>query len=553
MKTFILSLFLYFSLGIGSLSAQAAFDSNFDNGRVDSAYFGGDAYVLAPIANLHARVTGIKGDTTVFKIYDHEGYRLRDYHRMVYRYEGDSAWHFFENGSKTGSRAYYYFNNSSPFLYDTLYLAYWYPWTWQDQQDYIAALRGSSAHLRNLGPRGTSYEGRPLYGYEITDTSYLDCYKQKMVITARQHPIENINGYFVKGLTDYLLYGSDSTAQYLRKHYRFFIYPMLNPDGVFHGSGQNVLGQGLNREWAPGLSLGGTPEIDSIRPYLYAETGGQVDYAVDIHSNPGSNIRYYWWGINDSSYLDPDSVARAKAYVQGVESQDAAANGGQSLFQNYIQGNGINGSLTATNWFFATMGAHAFTFEPTSTPIRLSSDQVPASRMESAGASLVKGFYGLFAGVAPMQVRLQADSLTASVAISGGQAPYTVQWVGPQTYQGDSLQAAAPGTYQVSVSDAGGCSWQGKVEIKLPTALEASMLDELKVYPNPSEGIIRLEWPAHRELLALSLWDLQGRQVMSLPTDSREFVLSDLPSGTYLLHFRFEEGSVQKQLRIRQK
>ena len=85
------------------LFSQISFDSNFDNGRVDSAYHGGDAYVLAPISNLHVRLSGVKDSLPVFKIYDIEGYRLRDYHRMVYRYEGDSLWRFFDMGSKVGS------------------------------------------------------------------------------------------------------------------------------------------------------------------------------------------------------------------------------------------------------------------------------------------------------------------------------------------------------------------------------------------------------------------------------------------------------------------
>lgn len=500
---------------------------------MDSAYWAGDAHVLAPIVNLHVQVAGVKDSTPRFKIYDFEGYRLRTYHRMVYRYEQDSVWHFFDQGNKTGTVNYYYFQNNAPFLHDTVYIAYWYPWTWENQQDYIQQISGSSPHLRNLYPRGTSYENRPLWGYEITDTSYTDCYKQKVVFTFRQHPTENINGYFMRGLSNYLLYAQDSMSDYLRKHFRFLIYPMLNPDGVFHGMGPNLLGQDLNRSWNPGMLPGGCPEIDTIRNYIWAETDGHADYAIDIHSNPGSNIRYYWWGINGSSGLDADSVARALAYVESVAQQDAA--GGQGLFQNNIQGNGISGSFTAGNWFFNTLGAHAFTFEPTSTPISMTSDQVPASRMEAAGASLAKGFWQLFQGTEPMRVQLYSDSSLAWVEVQGGQPLYQIQWNDPAMQQGDSLTGVSMGTYKVVVTDAGGCSWSGQVDVFGNTSLKAEPDQMIRVFPNPTHGEIWIELHAPSRL---SLWDKQGKIYKTweaLPAAKQHLKLPELPAGIYQL------------------
>lgn len=518
--------------------AQLQFDDQFDNGRVDSSYFAGDAHVLAPITNLHVRVTGLKDSTPIFKMYDFEGYRLRTYHRMVYRYAQDSVWHFFDQGIKSGSVNYYYFQNNTAFLHDTVFIAYWYPWTWQNQQEFIQRIDGSSPYLRNLSAKGHSIENRPLWGYEITDTSFTDCYKQKVVFTARQHPTENINGYFVRGLTKYLLYAQDSTAAYLRKHYRFFIYPMLNPDGVFHGIGQNLLGQGLNRDWNPGLNPGGCPEIDSIRPYIWAETGGHVDYAIDIHSNPGSNIRYYWWGITSASGLAADSVARALAYVQSVARQDAI--GGQGLFQNQIQGNGINGSFTAGNWFFNTMGAHAFTFEPTSEPISMTSDQIPASRMEMAGAALAKGFEGLFQGTEPMKVELSTDSLSAWVTISGGVPPYTILWDDPQMQTGDTLTAVPAGIYQVTVTDANGCKADQTVFLQGANPIGNLQQPEAHLFPNPAQGevILQLSHP-----VAVRIWNTEGRIVKNLgrKTAGKHLLqLSGLAEGLYWFEMEYK-------------
>lgn len=52
------------------------------------------------------------------------------------------------------------------------------------------------------------------------------------------------------------------------------IYPMLNPDGGYTGSGQNTPGQGVNREWEEGRTPGGTPETDTIRPVIWKGQSG---------------------------------------------------------------------------------------------------------------------------------------------------------------------------------------------------------------------------------------------------------------------------------------
>jgi hypothetical protein len=368
------------------LYGQFQFDAAFDSGRLDSAYVSGNSWTLSPPINIHCRISGVKDSIPAFRIFDQEGYRLRYDHRMVYRYEGETEWHYFDNGDKTGSVAYYYFSNNSPFIKDTVYLAYWFPWSFAENENFLLGI-ASHPFVQNFGVRGNSVQGRPLYGFAVTDPGFPSANKMQVVITGKQHPTEFIHSRHINGIIDYLLNGTDSIALALRQHYIFHFYPMLNPDGVFNGLETNMTGSGLNRDWVAGTSASGlSVEIDAIRPAIWNDTGGHADFAIDFHSNPGHRGQYYWWGLKDGP--TPDTVARASELIGHIAWHDAADHGGLSLTQDSIWGNTYGGTaLTAGNWFNGTLKAIGFTFESGSVPPQ------SLQRLEEVGVSICKGFY----------------------------------------------------------------------------------------------------------------------------------------------------------------
>jgi hypothetical protein len=73
--------------------------------------------------------------------------------------------------------------------------------------------------------------------------------KKVVVIDARQHPGEPLGSHVCEVLTTLIL--SDSTVgKLLRERYKFYIVPMLNPDGVVLGNHRlNVAKLDLNRIW----------------------------------------------------------------------------------------------------------------------------------------------------------------------------------------------------------------------------------------------------------------------------------------------------------------
>ena len=532
-------LLILFSLFIFSLSSfgQLAFDDNFENGRLDTVFMDSSEYALAPVTNLHFRLTGATGQTPEFKIFDSIGHHLRFYHYMVYRYEGQSNWHFFDTGNKTGTINYYHFKNNTPFTHDTVYIAYWFPYTYTDLENFLNSISGSQ-HLIHSGAKSTSPGGRNLYGYQVTDTAYSSCYKKNVVITARQHPIEFINGYFVEGMTNYLLYGTDSIADFLRRNFHFYFYPMLNPDGVAEGLAQNLFGQGLNREWEDSLVSGGTPEVDSIRYVIWNETNQRVDWAIDIHSNPGSNSLYYWWGYTQNSPVPQWQIDDALEYVQSVSMYDTSSTVNSTSYSNNIQGNGANSSLTATNWFRNTFNAIAFTFEPTSEPMGWTGDnRYTIDQLKKAGKSLAMGFISVHDTLEAFGGTLLVNADTLKVHISGGLPPYSYSWTGPVSGNTSAIATSVPGHYSITVTDALGCTWTRDVNHQPLNLLEISQ-NPCLVHPNPSRGHIEVNCLEGLEIESIRLYNSMGKEIKyeeSKMNNSIQLDFSTAYSGVYIL------------------
>jgi hypothetical protein len=95
---------------------------------------------------------------------------------------------------------------------------------------------------------------------------------------------------------------------------------------------------------------------------------------------------------------------------------------------------------------------------------------------------------------------LGCDDGSATVAASGGTAPYTYAWnVAGTGATIDNLDPVCPfSTYIVNITDADGCSASGQVNVLCgPDAInEVNALDNMIVYPNPNNGIFNVELAA---------------------------------------------------------
>ncbi|XP_026818246.1 cytosolic carboxypeptidase Nna1-like isoform X3 [Rhopalosiphum maidis] len=136
---------------------------------------------------------------------------------------------------------------------DTVYLAYNYPYTYTNLQDYLIKLKDDpvKAVFTKLRVLCRTLAGNNVHYLTVTEPCQEEDPKQKKVIvlTARVHPSETPSSWMMKGFIDFLT-GDSLQAKELRNRFIFKLIPMLNPDGVVVGNSRCSLnGRDLNRQY----------------------------------------------------------------------------------------------------------------------------------------------------------------------------------------------------------------------------------------------------------------------------------------------------------------
>lgn len=165
---------------------------------------------------------------------------------------------------------------------ESVYFAYFAPYSYERHQDLIHWAQQSSLVEHVL--LGQTLDGRDMNLLVIGEP---DDSKQKIWVTARQHPGESMAEWFVEGMLGRLLDDEDGAARKLLQNNVFYVVPNMNPDGSVRGHLRtNAVGTNLNREWAA-PSLEKSPEVYYVLNAMQ-ETG--VDLYLDIHGD--ENLPY---------------------------------------------------------------------------------------------------------------------------------------------------------------------------------------------------------------------------------------------------------------------
>ena len=167
---------------------------------------------------------------------------------------------------------------------DSLYLAYFEPYSYEHHLDLIAATGArEGVAVRRLG--GT-LDGRDMTLLRLTDahSPTPEENKKKVWLIARQHPGESMAEWFAEGFLARLTDRADPVARVLLAQCVFHVVPNMNPDGAVRGNLRtNAAGANLNREWAA-PSLETSPEVFLVRQAMQ-QTG--VDLFLDAHGDEG--------------------------------------------------------------------------------------------------------------------------------------------------------------------------------------------------------------------------------------------------------------------------
>jgi hypothetical protein len=192
---------------------------------------------------------------------------------------------------------------------------------------------------------GFSHDGRPIEAIRIGrhDAPRL------VVVLGRQHPPEVSGAIALQAFVGALVADRSSQPEAF-DDLQFLIVPMLNPDGVARGHWRaNRGGLDLNRDWGAFSQ----PETRAVKTWLDGLPNGvRPVFMLDFHSTR-SNL-FYVQGETEASTSQKRFLA---AWLSGQE----------HAFPGYpftIEPRNANpGSGTAKNWFHATYGIPAYTYE----------------------------------------------------------------------------------------------------------------------------------------------------------------------------------------------
>ncbi len=102
---------------------------------------------------------------------------------------------------------------------------------------------------------------------------------------------------------------------------------------------------------------------------------------------------------------------------------------------------------------------------------------------------------------------------------------------------GQSFTATSNGNYAVQLTQNGCVDTSACVAITTIGVIENSFLDNLRVYPNPTNGIIHIDFGKEQETLNVSLYTLTGQLLENKSYKTSSFIKFEVnaPSGIYLL------------------
>ncbi len=143
-------------------------------------------------------------------------------------------------------------------------------------------------------------------------------------------------------------------------------------------------------------------------------------------------------------------------------------------------------------------------------------------------------------------------TIEGSTTISGGLAPYSIEWYEASTLEIVDAMNLVNGTYIVSVIDANGCKVSEEITIDYASSIHSAERNSFRIYPNPTQGIIRLETALNGPVL-LNVFNSSGSKVYEWSGIGSNLSIVDLsgfPNGFYSIQM-IHRLSIEQQLLLK--
>ncbi|MFT4601372.1 MAG: lysyl endopeptidase [Arenicella sp.] len=139
------------------------------------------------------------------------------------------------------------------------------------------------------------------------------------------------------------------------------------------------------------------------------------------------------------------------------------------------------------------------------------------------------------------------------VTVTGGTAPYTYSWSGPNSFTSTSedITGLEAGNYTVTITDANGCTFQ-RVDIVVDSQLGVFENGfAFTIYPNPAAGEFNVQLLNFEDAVQVQVVDVTGRLILDTQFEGQSLFVIDLTDkadGTYFVNISSGDYRTTKKI-----
>lgn len=255
------------------VNVEGQADQDGRNRQANWYYFRVDSY---PKREIRIDLADLVGEYN----YRYGSHAVNESTHPVYSYDGIRWTHFpsVEWDAKNIQLSFRFTPERSPF-----WIAHTPPYTEKELGRLESAVGGNPMlHRESVGK---TLEGRDMPLWTITDPAVPQVRKKTIWLMFRQHAWESGSSWVCDGAVRALLADNEEAAQ-LRRSVTWKIFPMADPDGVFHGGVRfNRKGYDLNRNW-DAIDAAKMPEIAAQHAAIeqWLAKGNEIDAFLALHN-----------------------------------------------------------------------------------------------------------------------------------------------------------------------------------------------------------------------------------------------------------------------------
>jgi len=327
----------------------------------------------------------------------------------------------------------------------------------------------------------------------------------------------------------------------------FIISEDFSGASELYTSGDKVFVIGLNLSGRPFVERaeGGTNQFTRI----YEQTSGRRFQKGQVYISNGK--LYYYLLENNASDTDDTQPTYLQIIDLGIVPQDPLAANNftiESIGETCADKN--NGKLiitgNATHDYTTTINGVAYDFTKELTVENLTPGTYDFC-IDVVGENYSHCYEVTIAGGASLSGKIEVVKQSASVSVTSGTGPYKVYKNGLElfeTHQTNFTIAVNHGD-EIQVKSKEAC--QGKMTKTI------NLLEDVKAYPNPSNGLFELYIPNDVETLDLEVYNIQSQLIKSktyrINNGKVSLDLTDSPNGIYFVRMNLEKPVFTKLIK----